>query len=123
LSTEITNNPSQKENGSTTKVLIIDNDPAILEVMDNYFSTKGFIPLLADESRAGLEASPLRHPDGTLHGVLEVTRNITEGLSTEAQLRGQECDYVQSFLFSRPLAAEEFVPFFEPLLQQNRKYF
>ena len=116
MSTEITNNPSQKENGSTTKVLIIDNDPAILEVMDNYFSTKGFIPLLAEESRVRLEAFPLRHPDGTLHRVLEVTRNITEGLSTEAQLRGQGCDHVQSFLFSKPLAAEEFVPFFEPLL-------
>ena len=34
-----------------------------------------------------VEASPLWNPDGTLHGVLEVIRNITEDLSTEAQLR------------------------------------
>ena len=44
---------------------------------------------------------------------------VAEGVETSEQLellRGQGCDYVQGFLFSKPLAAEEFVPFFEPLL-------
>jgi diguanylate cyclase (GGDEF)-like protein len=63
LSTEITNNPSQQENGSTTKILIIDDDPAILEVMDNYLSSKGFTPLLAEEGRAGLDLFARESPD------------------------------------------------------------
>ena len=44
---------------------------------------------------------------------------VAEGVETSEQmelLRGQGCDYVQGFLFSKPLAAEEFVPFFETLL-------
>jgi diguanylate cyclase (GGDEF)-like protein len=45
---------------------------------------------------------------------------VAEGVETKEQLellRKQGCDYVQGFLFSRPLSAEEFVPFFEPLLK------
>ena len=45
---------------------------------------------------------------------------VAEGVETEEQLqvlREQGCDYVQGFLFSRPLSAEEFVPFFDLLLQ------
>jgi diguanylate cyclase (GGDEF)-like protein len=34
-----------------------------------------------------IEASPLWNADGTLHGILEVIRNITEDLSAETQLR------------------------------------
>jgi PleD family two-component response regulator len=34
-----------------------------------------------------VEASPLWNPDGSLHGALEVIRNITEDLSAETQLR------------------------------------
>ena len=44
---------------------------------------------------------------------------VAEGVETDDQLeilRQQGCDYVQGFLFSRPIAAEEFAPFFEPLL-------
>ncbi len=44
---------------------------------------------------------------------------VAEGVETQEQLevlRRQGCDYVQGFLFSRPVAADEFVPFFEPLL-------
>ena len=63
MSTEITNNPSQQENGSTTKILIIDDDPAILKVMDNYLSSKGFTPLLAEEGRAGLDLFARESPD------------------------------------------------------------
>jgi diguanylate cyclase (GGDEF)-like protein len=43
---------------------------------------------------------------------------VAEGVETEEQLevlRGQGCDYVQGFLFSRPLAAEEIVSMFAPL--------
>jgi diguanylate cyclase (GGDEF)-like protein len=45
---------------------------------------------------------------------------VAEGVETKEQLevlRKQGCDYVQGFLFSRPLSAKEFVPFFEPLLK------
>jgi diguanylate cyclase (GGDEF)-like protein len=45
---------------------------------------------------------------------------VAEGVETKEQLevlREQGCDYVQGFLFSRPLSAREFVPFFEPLLK------
>jgi diguanylate cyclase (GGDEF)-like protein len=45
---------------------------------------------------------------------------VAEGVETKEQLellRKQGCDYVQGFLFSRPLSADEFVPFFEPLLK------
>ena len=47
-------------------------------------------------------------------------RVVDEGLETVEQLevlRQQGCDYVQGFLFSRPLAVEEFIPFFDPLLK------
>ena len=45
---------------------------------------------------------------------------VAEGVETMEQLevlRKQGCDIVQGFLFSRPISAEEFVPFFEPLLK------
>jgi diguanylate cyclase (GGDEF)-like protein len=45
---------------------------------------------------------------------------VAEGVETMEQLellRKQGCDVVQGFLFSRPISAEEFVPFFEPLLK------
>ncbi|MHB8810853.1 MAG: diguanylate cyclase domain-containing protein, partial [Desulfobulbaceae bacterium] len=40
-----------------------------------------------DERIYELEASPLWNEDGTMHGFLEVVRNITEDLSMETQLR------------------------------------
>ena len=45
---------------------------------------------------------------------------VAEGVETVEQLdilRSQGCDFVQGYFFSRPLAAKEFVPFFEPLLK------
>jgi diguanylate cyclase (GGDEF)-like protein len=42
---------------------------------------------------------------------------VAEGVETEEQLevlRRQGCDYFQGFLFSRPLAAEEIAPLFDP---------
>jgi diguanylate cyclase (GGDEF)-like protein len=45
---------------------------------------------------------------------------VAEGVETMEQLevlRKQGCDIVQGFLFSRPISAAEFVPFFEPLLK------
>ena len=45
---------------------------------------------------------------------------VAEGVETEEQLellRQQGCDYVQGFFFSKPVAAEEFTPFFESLLE------
>lgn len=45
---------------------------------------------------------------------------VAEGVETQDQLdllRRQGCDFVQGYLFSRPLSAEEFVPFFDPLLK------
>ena len=63
LSTEITKNPSQQQNGPATKILIIDDDPAILQVMDDYLSSKGFTPILAEEGRAGLDLFAKESPD------------------------------------------------------------
>ena len=45
---------------------------------------------------------------------------VAEGVETEEQLevlRRQGCDHVQGFLFSQPLAAEDFLPFFAPPLK------
>jgi diguanylate cyclase (GGDEF)-like protein len=63
LSTEIINESAQQQNDSSTKILIIDDDPAILDVMEGYLSSKGFIPLLADEGRAGLDLFAKESPD------------------------------------------------------------
>jgi diguanylate cyclase (GGDEF)-like protein len=45
---------------------------------------------------------------------------VAEGVESVEQLeilRKQGCDFVQGYLFSKPLAAREFVPFFEPVLR------
>ena len=63
MSTEIIKKPSQQENDSKAKILVIDDDPAILEIMDNYLSSKGFTPLLAEEGRAGLDLFARESPD------------------------------------------------------------
>ena len=43
-----------------------------------------------------------------------------EGVETKEQLemlRQQGCDYIQGFLISKPVSAEKFPLFFEPLLK------
>jgi len=105
---------SQQDNEPPIKILVIDDDTAILKVMEEYLSSKGFTPLLADDGQAAIAASVIL----LAHSMnLKV---VAEGVETKEQLevlRQQGCDIVQGFLFSKPLAAEEFLPFFEPLLK------
>ncbi len=63
LSTEITESNSRQLADPTTKILVIDDDPAILEVMANYLTTKGFVCLLAEEGESGLEIFASETPD------------------------------------------------------------
>jgi diguanylate cyclase (GGDEF)-like protein len=63
LSTEIIADSSQQQNAPPTKVLVIDDDTAILKVMGEYLSTKGFTPLLADNGQAGLDLFAKESPD------------------------------------------------------------
>ena len=63
MSTEIIRNPSQQQNDPPAKILVIDDDASIREVMYNYLASHGFSPLLAEEGKAGLEIFATESPD------------------------------------------------------------
>ncbi|MBE9520475.1 MAG: response regulator, partial [Proteobacteria bacterium] len=68
-----------------------EDHPCVLKKVVN--TSKGASCRHTDKSEDGsertyeLEASPLWNADGSLHGILEVIRNVTGDLSVEAQLR------------------------------------
>ena len=53
----------RQKNESSAKILIIDDDPAIREVITDYLASKNFIPLAAEEGRAGLDVFAKENPD------------------------------------------------------------
>ena len=63
MSTEIIKKYSQQDNEPPIKILVIDDDTAILKVMEEYLSRKGFTPLLADDGQAGLDLFAKESPD------------------------------------------------------------
>ena len=70
MSTEITENTTLQQNDPPIKILVIDDDPAILEVMANYLTRKGFVSLLAEEGETGLEMFAKESPDLVLLDLL-----------------------------------------------------
>jgi len=56
-------NSFQENNESSVKILVIDDDPAIREVITDYLSTRNYIPLQAEEGQAGLTLLARETPD------------------------------------------------------------
>jgi diguanylate cyclase (GGDEF)-like protein len=56
-------NSSQQKNGSPSKILVIDDDPAIRQLIADYLSTKNFIVLQAGEGKVGLNLFARENPD------------------------------------------------------------
>jgi len=56
-------NSFQQKKESLTKIPVIDDDPAIREVVTDYLSTKNFIPLQAEEGQAGFTVFTREAPD------------------------------------------------------------
>lgn len=89
MSTEIMNITSSEQNDSPVKILVVDDDPAILEVMKNYLASKGFIPLLAEGGQEGLDLFTAESPDLVL---LDLRLPGMDGLEVLAHLRNDAPD-------------------------------
>jgi len=63
LSIEIMGNSSQQQNEPSSKILIIDDDPAICGVIADYLSNKGFVVLEAEDGTVGLNLFARENPD------------------------------------------------------------
>lgn len=63
LSIEIMGNSSQQQNEPHSKILIIDDDPAICGVIADYLSNKGFVVLEAEDGTVGLNLFARENPD------------------------------------------------------------
>jgi diguanylate cyclase (GGDEF)-like protein len=89
LSTEIKENTILKQDDSPTKILVIDDDTSILEVLANYFTSKGFVTLLAEGGEAGLEIIAREYPDLVL---LDLRLPGMDGLEVLEYLRTETPD-------------------------------
>jgi putative two-component system response regulator len=54
---------SQQHNEPSSKILIIDDDPAICGVIADYLSNKGFVVLKAEDGTVGLNLFARENPD------------------------------------------------------------
>ncbi len=63
LSIKIMGNSSQQQNEPSSKILIIDDDPAICGVIADYLSNKGFVVFKAEDGTVGLNLFARENPD------------------------------------------------------------
>jgi DNA-binding response OmpR family regulator len=85
-------------NGRRIRVLVIDDDPVILKLLEVNFEMEGFAVLTAVDGQGGLEAARAEHPDVVVSDVMMPRMN---GLELAAALKaGDDTSAIPVLLLS-----------------------
>lgn len=106
------NYSAQNQDNTANKKRIIADNSSIRKPIVEHLRSKGFMALQAEDGTTGLNllAASIILPAQSMK-----IKVVVKGVETEKQLevlRWQGCNYVQGFLCSQPLTAEEIVSFF-----------
>lgn len=66
------------------RILIIEDEPSIRDLLDDFFNGEGFDTLLATDGRSGVDLATLLHPDVIL---LDVMLPVMDGVEAARQLK------------------------------------
>lgn len=66
------------------RILIVEDEPSIRDLLDDFFNGEGFDTLLASDGREGLEMATAEHPDVIL---LDVMLPVMDGVEAARHLK------------------------------------
>lgn len=66
------------------RILIVEDEPSIRDLLDDFFNGEGFDTLLATDGREGLEMATAEHPDVIL---LDVMLPVMDGVEAARHLK------------------------------------
>ncbi len=69
------------------RILIVEDEPSIRDLLDDFLNGEGFDTLLATDGREGLEIATSEHPDVIL---LDVMLPVMDGVEAARQLKKDE---------------------------------